>query len=266
MMHQQLSRTAGTLALAFGLCAAGPANSAINFGPAGDDLQNGGFNLMSFGAAGVANVIPLLYVGDFGDTGSAKQFVLGTDLSFDYSIAGIGSSVVTVTYEITNDEFGSGPFDDLRLMVATRAKGEPAALDTAAAVGFGGAPATGQAAQFRIFAFDLAGDSPILQIINADQLNGDNACGAGCYPEMALQWNRASLDSGDTWTVSFQLIDDPSLVAGGRYLQSTSLGASGASLIFGNPVPIPEPGTYALVFAGLGMLALARHRRRPAAA
>jgi hypothetical protein len=262
MIKQRVSRFAGAAALAAGLATAGPAVAAIGFGPSGDDLLNGAFNQMSFGATGRANVFPLLYVGDLGDTGPAKSFIDGTDLSFDYEITGIGTSVVTVTYTVTNDEFGSGAFSDLRLMVAARAKGDPAALDTAAPVGFGGAPAPGQAAQFRIFDAAAAGDSPVNQIITADTLNGANACGAGCLPEMALQWNRASLDSGETWTVSFQLVDDPSLVAGGRYLQSTSLGTGGASLIVGNPVPVPEPGTYALLFAGLGMLALARRRRR----
>ena len=77
---------------------------------------------------------------------------------------------------------------------------------------------------------------------------------------MALQWNRASIAPGETWTVSFLLVDDPSLVAGGRYLRSTSLAAGANSLIFGNPVLVPEPGTYALLFAGLGVLALARRR------
>lgn len=262
MRKQRLSRITGALALVAGIAATGPAAAAINLGPQGDDLQNGAFNQMSFGAAGRANILPLLYVGDLGGTGSAKSFVDGTDLSFDYDIIGLGTSIVTVTYTVTNDEFGSGAFNDLRLMVATRAKGDPAALDTAAATGFGGAPAPGQAVQFRVFDAGAGGDSPVAQIINANGLNGANACGAGCLPEMALQWNRASLDTGDTWTVSFQLIDDPSLVAGGRYLQSTSLGAGGASLIVGNPVPVPEPSTYALLFGGLGMLALARRRRR----
>jgi hypothetical protein len=78
---------------------------------------------------------------------------------------------------------------------------------------------------------------------------------------MALQWNKASIAGGETWTVSFLLTDDPSLAGSGRYLQSSSLG-NGQSLIFGNPVPVPEPGTYALLFAGLGMLALTQRRRR----
>lgn len=261
MIKQSILDITGALALVAGLAAAGPAGAVINLGPQGDNLLNGAFNQLSFGAAGRANVIPLLYVGDLGDTGSAKSFVDGTDLSFDYGITGIGTSLVTVTYTIANDEFGGGAFSDLRLMVATRAKGDPAALDTAAPVGFGGATGPGQAAQFRIFDAAAAGDPPVTQIINADNLNGTNACGAGCLPEMALQWNRASIDSGESWTVTFQLTDDPSLMAGGRFLQSTSLAAGGAALIVGNPVPVPEPGTYALLFAGLGMLALARKRR-----
>ncbi len=266
MKHKQLSRTAGALALALGLVAAGPASSAINFGPSGDDLANGAFNQMSFGSAGRANVTPLLYIDDFGATAPASQAVVGSDLSFDYSVLGIGTSAVTVSYSVTHggDEFAD-PFDDLRLIVATRAKGEPGSLDTATPIGFGNPPAAVDAAQFRILDAGAAGPSPIEILIGANSLNGSNACGAGCLPEMALQWNRASIAPGETWTVSFMLVDDPSLVGGGRYLQSTSLGGSGQQLIFGNPVPVPEPGTYALLFAGLGMLALAQRRRRPLA-
>jgi hypothetical protein len=260
MIRNRISTIAGTLAFAAGLIAAGPASAAINLGPGGDTLQNGAFNQMTFGAGGTANVFPLLYVGDLGDTGSAKSFLLGTDLSFGYvsPLPGLGTSVVSVTYSVTHngDEF-TDPFTDLRLMVSTRAKGAPGALDTAADFGF---PSSGDPANFQIFDAGAAGDSPITQIINADALNASNACGAGCLPEMALQWNRASIAPGETWTVSFLLVDDPSLVAGGRYLRSTSLAAGADSLIVGNPVLVPEPGTYALLFAGLGVLALARRR------
>lgn len=260
MIGNRISNIAGTLAFAAGLIAAGPASAAINLGPGGDTLLNGAFNQMTFGASGTANVFPLLYVGDLGDTGPAKSFLLGTDLSFGYvsPLPGLATSVVSLTYSVTHngDEFAD-PFTDLRLIVSTRAKGAPSALDTAAAIGF---PSSGDPAQFRIFDAGATGDSPITQIINADALNDTNACGGGCTPEMALQWNRTSIAPGDTWTVSFLLVDDPSLVAGGRYLQSTSLAAGANSLIFGNPVLVPEPGTYALLFAGLGVLVLVRRR------
>jgi hypothetical protein len=266
MLKSRVHKLVCGVALSAGLAGAGTASAAIDFGPSGDDLLNGAFNQMRFGVAGSMNVLPLLYVGDLGDTGPARSFLLGTDLSFDYQVAGIGTSVVTVTYQVTNDEFSSGPFTDLRLMVSTRTKGEPGALDTAEAIGFGGAAAAGDPAQFRIFDFDAPGDPPSSQIINADALNGTNACGAGgCYPEMALQWNLPSIAPGETWTVSFLLVDDPALVVGGRYVQSTSLGSSGQQLVFGNPLLVPEPGTYVLMLAGLGTLLLAARRSRSAA-
>lgn len=261
MIKQRFLDIAGTLALVAGLAAAGPAGAVINLGPLGDNLATGAFNQMSFGTDGRVNVAPLLFVDDFGSTAPPKTQVNGTDLSFAYNVLGIGTSTVTINYRITNSEFAD-PFDNLRFFVSTRAKGDPAALDTATDHGFGTPPLPGHADQFRIFDAAAAGDPPINQIISANQLNGANACGAGCLPEMALQWNRATLNPGDTWTISFTMVDNPSLVSGGRYLQSTSLGAGGASLIVGNPVPVPEPGTYALLFAGLGMLALVRKRRR----
>lgn len=262
MMGNRISNVAGTLALAAGLVAAGPALAVINYGPGGDTLLNGAFNQMSFGSAGKANVTPLLYVGDFLATDTITQTVQGTDLSFSYGVLGIGTSTVTVNYSITNNGFD--PFSDLRLMVSTRAKGDPGALDVAAANGFGSPAKAADPAQFQIFDA-LAAPDPILQIRAANALNGTNGCGAGCFPDMALQWNKGSIAAGETWTVSFLLVDDPSLLAGGRYLNSTSLAPSAQQFIVGNPVLVPEPGTYALLFAGLGMLALAKRRRQPAA-
>jgi len=267
MMRNQLSRAAGALSLALGFCAAGPAYSAINFGPGGDDLQNGAFSQLSLGVAGRANVTPLLYIDTFAETKTATEAVLGTDLSFDYEVLGIGTSAVTVSYSVTHngDELFSDPFDDLRLIVATRAKGQQGSLDTAAPIGFGAPPSSGDPVQFRVLDADAPGQSTLDILLGANALNGANACGADCFPELALQWNLASIAPGETWTVSWMLVDDPSLIAGGRYLQSASLGASGQQLYFGNPVLVPEPGTYALLLAGIGLLALRQRRRAPSA-
>ncbi|MEO8037805.1 MAG: PEP-CTERM sorting domain-containing protein [Betaproteobacteria bacterium] len=261
MTKQHRNSRIAAIAVALGLLASGSAISAINFGPGGDTFLNGEFQQMSFGAAGSANVLPLLYVGDFAQTDPAKQAVLGSDLAFDYSVVGIGTSAVTVNYSVTNNGFDA--FNDLRLLVSARGKGEPGALDTAQAIGFGGVASATDPAQFQIL--DATGADPIAAMRAANGLNGSIAAtcsGAGCLPEMALQWNRASIGAGETWNVSFSLVDDPTLVSGGRYLQSTSLGASGQEFIIGNVALVPEPGTYAMFFAGLGLLALAQGRRR----
>ena len=108
MIGNRISTIAGTLAFAAGLIAAAPAPAAIGLGPGGDTLANGAFNQMTFGATGKANVFPLLYVGDFGETGSAKSFLVGTDLSFAYvsPLPGLGTSVVSITYSVTHNGDG----------------------------------------------------------------------------------------------------------------------------------------------------------------
>jgi hypothetical protein len=145
-------------------------------------------------------------------------------------------------------------------MLDVRAKGQLGALDTGVADGFGGPPAPGDPDNFQIFDFDAPGDKPIQLISSANQLNGSNGCGAGCFTDLALQWNRASLAPGDVWTIHVSLVDNPALVIGGRFLVATSLGNS-TQLVVGNPLLVPEPETYILLAIGLGLVWLVRLRR-----
>jgi hypothetical protein len=208
-------------------------------------------------------VFPLLFVGDFASTAPAADQVVGSDMTFDYFPSAFGGSVWSIRYEIRNTGDNTITYNNLRLMLDVRAKGQPATLDTASAEGFGAPAGPGDPANFQIFDFDAPGDKPIQLISAANQLNGTNACGAGCFADLALQWNLASLAPGALWTVSVALVDDPALVAGGRYLVATSLG-NGNQLFVGNPVLVPEPETCALLAAGLGLLSWMRLRRRAA--
>lgn len=245
-----------------GLALNGTAGAAIT---GTDTLLDGSFNQLGFGSNGLMNITPLLYVGDFGATDVAAAQVLGTELSYGYTVSGLGSPVLSLLYTISNDPGSSGPFSDLRFMLNVRAKGQPGTDDVAKALGFDVPPMPDQPEQFQVFDSAAGGPSPIERIRSANGLNGTfagNCAGTGCSTDMALQWNRASLAPGESWQIAVQLVDDPSLVAGGRYLQTFSAGAGADALILGNVALVPEPGTYAMLGAGLGMLAFWRMRRR----
>ncbi len=86
-------------------------------------------------------------------------------------------------------------------------------------------------------------------------------CRPGAFPIWHCSGTWQQLGAGETWNINVTLIDDPSLVVGGRYLTATSLGPNGTQIIFGNPQLVPEPETYAMLLAGLGLLAFLRMRR-----
>jgi hypothetical protein len=252
-------RYARGAALALALLPAAPALAVVNQ-PGGDIFFDGSFQGLTYGSSGAADLMPLLYIGDFASTLPPLTQISGTLLDFPIPTPAFGSSAVSITYSITNNE--SLPYNDLRLMLNLHAKGQPAALDLGAAQGLGG-PGSPDAHQ--IFDFNAPGDKPLQRITTANGLNGtiapDCASVTGCFTDLALQYNRAQLGPGETWTVSVMLVDDPSLVAGGRYLVAETLGSGGDQIFFGNVTLVPEPQTYAMLLAGIGVLALLRRRR-----
>jgi hypothetical protein len=260
MPSQNLARKARAVVLGLALAWGGPAAANIDL-PGGDTVLDGSFQGLTYGTAGVANLTPLLYIGDFGATEALFTQIIGTGLEVPVPAPAWGGSVVTVTYSVTNNDFAS--FTDLRLMLDLKAKGQPGSPDTAVPVGFGSSPVLGDPDAFQIFDFAAPGDSPIQRIRSADGLNGSSAasCATGCYSDLALQWNLDELDVGETWQVSVMLVDDPSLVIGGRYLVANSLGPDGNQIFFGNPQLVPEPQTYAMLLAGLTLLAFLRMRK-----
>ena len=261
-MNASIASPRRVLAAALGLALAGNAAAAIT---GTDTLLDGSFNQLGFGADGRMNVTPLLYVGDFGATDVAATQVLGSELSYAYAVSGFGTPVLDLLYTVTNDPGASAPFSDLRFLLNVRVRGEPGAGDIATAVGFGAPVQPGQPEQFQVFDAAALGPGSIERMRSANGLNGSvaGACGgAGCATDLGLQWNRASLAPGESWQIAVQLVDDPSLVAGGRYLSTLSAGAGAQALLVGNVALVPEPETYAMLGAGLGLLASWRLRGR----
>lgn len=262
-MHaKQLSaRPVPPLLFTLGLLTAGPALANIDL-PGGDIWLDGSFQGMTYGTAGVANLAPRLYIGEFASTLPPPQQVVGTGLEFEYQFTPFGAPVVNVTYRLINNDIEA--WHDLRLILDLHAKGQPAQLDTATVNGFGVPPLAGQAEQFRVFDFDAPGDKPLQLIEAANALNGAAAaaCSVGCFPDLALQWNLAELPVGQTWEVTATLVDDPSLVIGGRYLAASTVGSDGSQILIGNVQLVPEPETYAMMLAGLGLLGWRKLRKR----
>ena len=261
MLGPHLTRYARTGALALGLLSAPPAVANIGL-PGGDTFLDGHFEGITYGVAGIANLTPLLYIGlgAGSETLPPLTQIIGTGLEFEWHPT-FGSPVVPVIYRLTNTE--SQPYSDLRFMLDLKAKGQPNFLDTAAVHGFNSPAGPGDPNNFQIFNFDAPGDKPLQQIANFNGLNNSiaPACLSGCFSDLALQWNRAELGPNQTWEINVMLVDDPRLVIGGRYLVASSLSPDGTQLVFGNPQLIPEPQTFAMLLAGLGLLAFLRMRR-----
>lgn len=86
------------------------------------------------------------------------------------------------------------------------------------------------------------------------------------YPLDSLAgWNSSASAGGFIGTVSIAQDDEALLLAGRFYINihTDTPGLNPSGEIRGNLVPVPEPQTYALVLAGLGLIGFAaRHRLR----
>jgi hypothetical protein len=256
--------------LAVSLFPAGGALAAINVGT---NLGNGALLDLDYGATGnVTQVTPLLFFSEVAGTQPPQAAIGGIPwLSFNAAVSGEGTSVLDMTFTLSNTSAGGDVATDLRFMVIAQPDGDgqlglaASFLDSVSESW--GAPIAGDpnARQVIPLLFDLS-NSMVGSAAAANGLaNGPPpaACAgiAVCDAELGLQWNLASLGAGQTWTVNAKLVDDPSLVIGGRYLLATSADTADTALFFGNVHVIPEPQTYAMLLAGLGLLAFLRMRK-----
>jgi hypothetical protein len=75
---------------------------------------------------------------------------------------------------------------------------------------------------------------------------------------MALEWDLPVLNPNETWRITLNLSDNPTSSAN-RWVRSTAVDPADSMLtLSGDAAVVPEPSAYATLFAGLGLLALAR--------
>jgi hypothetical protein len=263
MFTYRFKRQLRAAVLAMSLLPAGSALAAISLDPGlGVDYGDGRFDYLTYGSTGTAFVSPLLYLGaldalPFGVTKPPTEQE-SPDLGYSVSHSAFGASTLDISYAITNTTVAS-TFSDLRFMINAQVDGSSTFMDSVS----------------EVWSAQIAGDPDRRQIAEYDGLNpllnqirtgngvteGPNPCLVACDADLALQWNRATLSPGETWSINLRLVDDPALVLSGRYLMATSLDTAGTQLVIGNPQLVPEPQTYLLLAAGLLMVAVATQRR-----
>ena len=249
-------RVLGTALVVLGLATLTPASAtALLSLPGGDTLLNGSFDEIGYGATGTAYVTPLLYVGELSSTEPPESIDTVTDLSHEYLVDGLGTSLMLIRYSIRND--GVLPFTDLRFLVDVQADGSSAFTDLVDVVF--GAAVVGDPDGFQV------GDFGVLPLTTAlvsnDGTDGSNACGAAvCDADLALEWDLPVLNPGFTWEITVGLSDDGTAIST-RYLRATSAETADTSLVFSGAARIvPEPTTVLLV--ALGLVALGGAGRR----
>jgi hypothetical protein len=258
MFTHPIRRFARTAALALSLLPAGTAFAALSIGT---DLGGGSLQNVGYGSTGLASqVSPLLFVKELASTQPPVVQVSGTPLTYSASYSGAGTSVLDLTYTIANTS-ASASFTDLRFMLDTQPDGSPSFRDVVSESWGAKIAGDPDARQVQDLLPDLSNALLTSMAAGNGVIDGSNPCVGACDADFGLQWNHATLGPGESWTINVKLVDDPSLVIGGRYLMATSFDTAGTQLVFGNAQLVPEPQTFALLAAGLLMTVVATRRR-----
>lgn len=254
-------------AVSLGLCMSAAMNAQAAVGPAGSVSADGAMENIAYGAGGnVFELKPMLFVQGLGNANDPSSVVtLNPLLQYSFSVAGAGSSLMTVDYRITNSSAVQS-FDDLRFMLFTNPDGDSVNfIDTvketwgAAAAGD---PVRREAREFTNPATTLLASYQV----NGNLTEGTDAClvGSGCDATVSLQWNAATLGPHESFLVRIGLSDDGQHLSS-RFIDVTAVDAANTVLTLSgvssvSAVPVPLSGV--LFGSGLaGLLASARRRR-----
>jgi hypothetical protein len=255
MNYLDLKKRFYTAMIAMVMFSAGTAQGAVLLS-GGDIWTNGDFDDISYGATGLAYVKPYLFVGDLASTNKPDYLATITNLDYSYQLSGSGSSMMQVTYSITNND--ALPFTDLRFMVDVQADGSDSYNDIP--TGTWPAQDSGDPDQYQVVDWSLD-DLPTLMVSN-NSLNGTDTCGgAVCDVDFGLQWNLPSLAPGVEWQIVIGLSDD-GLTLSNRYLQASSFDTANTVLTFSGTAATVVPLPASVILFASGFLCLVSIGRR----
>jgi len=264
MRNFQLKSTIGVAVMAIAICAATSSQAAV--GPAGASGASGGMDNIAYGSGGnVFQLQPMLFVEGLGNADDPLSIVtLNPQLQYSFSVAGEGSSLMTVDYRITNTST-TDSFNQLRFMLFSNPDGDSVNFVDRVSETWGAAqpgdPARREAREF---------NDPSATLLSSFQLNGNltegtDAClsAAGCDATLGLQWNASVLGPKESFLIRIGLSDDGQHLSS-RFIDVVAVNALDTTLTLsgvGTVSAVPVPFSGLLMGSGLAALGLRRRRR-----
>jgi hypothetical protein len=261
-----LRRGASAAALAAaGLAAALPASAAVNVvNPPNSFGDHAG---ITYGSGGeVFELSPWLSVAGLGNPDAAKTVVNRNPLlEFGHSFSGSGTGTLTLEYRIANKST-SESFNTLRFMLFANPDGDTQVFADRIAETWGAA-LPGEAVRRETQALPALDNIQSRFLLNANLTDGapasDCAGAAGCDATFAMQWNLGTLGPQEVFILRVGLSDAGQALSS-RHLTATALNSPATELTFSGAYTVgvvPEPGTVAMLLAGLAAVAGVARRR-----